>query len=100
MIDYLNKKLYIEILASKPGECPEIDYESYDRNQRCETECYTDADCSERNKCCNIGCSKTCIQPQFPRAYTSAPAFTVNPLAGTSKIIESHILNLGYLITH
>lgn len=72
-----------KILGVKPGECPEVSYDTYqESDDRCETECYTDADCSGNNKCCNVGCSRTCIQPYMPRPYTAAPAYTVNPIQG------------------
>ncbi|XP_014217269.1 papilin isoform X2 [Copidosoma floridanum] len=52
--------------VSKPGRCPEVS-----NSTRCDQECYSDADCSGEQKCCNSGCGTSCLSP--PREEEHAP---------------------------
>lgn len=48
--------------VNKPGDCPALP-----NNTRCDTECYTDADCRGDNKCCSAGCGQVCVAPADER---------------------------------
>ncbi|XP_055695924.1 papilin isoform X3 [Lutzomyia longipalpis] len=55
--------------TNKPGECPTLS-----DNQRCDRECYTDADCRGEKKCCSAGCGWLCLHPESPSANVSEPS--------------------------
>ncbi|KAF8366839.1 kal-1 [Pristionchus pacificus] len=49
------------IYSEKPGQCPSFD--SLSTVYECAAACHLDGDCREAEKCCSIGCSRKCLQP-------------------------------------
>ncbi|CAD5210643.1 unnamed protein product [Bursaphelenchus xylophilus] len=49
-----------KISKKKPGNCPKPKLFSADE---CSAECNRDSDCSETQKCCTVGCSRVCTEP-------------------------------------
>lgn len=60
----------------KAGECPNLG-----DNQRCDRECYTDADCRGDKKCCAAGCGWLCVHPDTPATNVSEPSRPYYPPA-------------------
>lgn len=59
--------------VTKPGKCPVVS-----NSTRCETECYTDADCSADQKCCHNGCGASCLNPASEEIITTPPPYHEN----------------------
>ncbi|XP_058806520.1 papilin [Phymastichus coffea] len=59
--------------VTKPGRCPVVS-----NSTRCETECYTDADCTGEQKCCHNGCGASCLSPASEEIYTTPPPYRDN----------------------
>ncbi|KAI8425354.1 hypothetical protein MSG28_007115 [Choristoneura fumiferana] len=67
-------------LNNKPGLCPAdptpIDSCSPEEIQR-QQQCRVDPDCRGAAKCCRVGCSQRCIEPEVPASPTAPPTTTV-----------------------
>ncbi|GMR51400.1 hypothetical protein PMAYCL1PPCAC_21595 [Pristionchus mayeri] len=50
------------IYSEKPGQCPS--FESLSTVNECAASCHLDGDCPETAKCCSVGCSRRCLQPE------------------------------------
>ncbi|GMT27176.1 hypothetical protein PFISCL1PPCAC_18473, partial [Pristionchus fissidentatus] len=51
-----------KIYEEKPGQCPAFDEIS--TVYECTAACHLDGDCGETSKCCSVGCSRKCLQPE------------------------------------
>lgn len=58
-------------LDNKPGECPQLG--QHNPSDRCDRECYTDADCRGDSKCCVSGCGQVCVHPEQYADVTQGP---------------------------
>lgn len=85
-----------KMLDAKAGRCPPANFISFIRSMswRCHSQCTTDADCSDAQKCCLGDCGSECKDPILPQAEDRAasPSAHLNEFQ-RDRMLHVHLPN-------